>query len=274
MARINVEDSLYKDIRFVMLIGKLGSLEFALGAMVRAWSLAQEHYLNETNDRLIPLNEWQRQLIRNEIIDVGLAEKRDHGIYVVGSFEQFDWLIQRQSAGKRSGESRRAKKEENASNDPVEHPLTPVQRPLSEPLKKGTPVNGSEPLPLTLSLSHTLNNNNNNNTNSVVAVDELEPVFKTNPLLAEVVSKISAATRKSWVSRYEETWLSKTLINAIEYHIAKENALDPAEINDWGVRLVKWLRRERKPSILDPRENSGDFIAEFESELQKNEVKP
>lgn len=103
MARINIEDEIYKDMRFIQLMQKLGSVDAALGALVRAWSLAQKYFLSTETDRLIPLFEWKRQMIPDSIIDVGLAERREQGIYICGAEKQFAWLIQRQDAGKKGG---------------------------------------------------------------------------------------------------------------------------------------------------------------------------
>lgn len=152
MARINLEDSLFTDGRFLNLIAKTGNVDSALGAVVRAFMLAQKYYLDESNDRLIPFNEWQRQLIDNSIIDVGLAEKRENGIYVVGSEEQFNWLLQRQAAGKKSAETK-SEKDKNLVDDSS----TTVERPL-------TTVNGSSTSLLFshYSLLNTLNSKNNN----------------------------------------------------------------------------------------------------------------
>lgn len=62
MARINIEDSLFKDDRFLELVARLGNKTLALGVIVEAFILAQKHYLKESNDRLIPLSEWERSL--------------------------------------------------------------------------------------------------------------------------------------------------------------------------------------------------------------------
>lgn len=112
MARINIEDAIYKDMRFIQLIQRLGSVDAALGALVRAWSLAQTYYLSAETDRLIPLFEWKRQMIPDAIVEVGLAERREQGIYICGAEKQFAWLIQRQDAGKKGG---RPKSEENTT---------------------------------------------------------------------------------------------------------------------------------------------------------------
>lgn len=103
MARINIEDAIYKDMRFIQLVQKLGSVDSALGALVRAWSLAQAHYLSAETDRLIPVFEWNRQCIPHAIVEVGLAEERDAGIYICGAEKQFAWLLQRQDAGRKGG---------------------------------------------------------------------------------------------------------------------------------------------------------------------------
>lgn len=106
LARINIEDALLHDYRFVKLVVKLdGNIEMALGALVRAWILAQAWYLKD--DRMIPAEEWRKQQIRDEIITVGLAERVGDKIRVSGADEQFAWLIQRIEAGRKGGSAKR-----------------------------------------------------------------------------------------------------------------------------------------------------------------------
>lgn len=137
MARINIEDSLLKDDRFSELMLKLGSRIMALGVITEAFILAQKHYLTEVNGRLIPLNEWQRKTELHVLIDVGLAEKKEHGIYIKGSESNFKWLLQKQAAGKSSAESKRIKRAMES---------TDVNG-------RSTASNGSQPLTLTPSLT-------------------------------------------------------------------------------------------------------------------------
>ena len=101
MARINIEDSIFKDTRFFDLSLKLGSKRTALGALVEAFILAQQYFL-KSSDHLIPLEKWKEQKISDELIEVGLAEMVDDGIYVKGSKEQFGWLKQKSEAGKKN----------------------------------------------------------------------------------------------------------------------------------------------------------------------------
>ena len=108
MARINIEDSLFKDHRFFQLAIKTGSLQNALGAIVWAFIIAQKHFLDESNDRKIPLEEWKKQECSDLLIEMGLAEMSDSGVSVSGSKEQFSWLLQRVEAGRIGGLSGRA----------------------------------------------------------------------------------------------------------------------------------------------------------------------
>lgn len=67
-----------------------------------------------------------------------------------------------------------------------------------------------------------------------------------------MLSHISTKTQQSWVNRYESGWLKDVLINAIDHHITKEKALSASQINDWGARLTGWVRREKKPRLVNP----------------------
>lgn len=147
MARINVEDSLLTDQRFLDLAIKLGSVQHALGAMVWAWRQGQKHYLSVDTDRCIPFDEWEKQRCEHAIITVGLAIKREKGIWIVGADKQFAWLEQRKIAGEKSAKSRKK------SPKSCQRSSTVVE-------KTGLKVNGSEPLSSFLSsLSSNLNLN-------------------------------------------------------------------------------------------------------------------
>jgi hypothetical protein len=139
MARINIEDSLFKDARFIDLCIYYGDKAKALGVITWAFVVAQKYYLSEESARLIPLSEWKRQQCDDKLIEIGLAEMRPEGIYVSGSEDQFAWLIQKQQAGKKGGRPKsnikekrkaggyRAKAEESGSNPLTLTPsLTPT----------------------------------------------------------------------------------------------------------------------------------------------------
>lgn len=143
MARINIEDTLFKDSRWFNLLIKAGCQYKALGLVTSAWMLAQEYWLKQQS---IPQKAWLKDL--DILIEVGLAEVTEDGsIYVKGSRDAFKWLNQRSSAGKLSLQKREETKESGRKF--VERPSTTVERPLD----------GSQPLTLPLTLSHTLNKN-------------------------------------------------------------------------------------------------------------------
>lgn len=137
MARINVEDSIYSDIRFNDLVQKLNCVDTAIGSLVRAWTLAQKWFIKE--DRMIPLTEWKKNRINDALIEVGLAEIIGDHVRVAGAEEQFGWLKQRSDAGRRSGIVRQ--------NQAIERHRTTVQ-------SRSTTVQPVEPLPHSLPHTH------------------------------------------------------------------------------------------------------------------------
>jgi hypothetical protein len=104
MARINIEDSLYKEQAFIDLVVATGSIEVALGALVRAWTVAQKYWVPDR--KRIPRDVWDRERLRQAIIDSGLADENADGIYMRESDEQFSWLFQRSEAGKKPKRAR------------------------------------------------------------------------------------------------------------------------------------------------------------------------
>lgn len=111
MARVNVEDSIYRDPRFIDLAIELG-MDAALGCLVRAWDLAQRHFLSPSH--LIPEAAWKAARMNEALIRSGLARREDGGIYVCGTREACSFIITRRENGKKGG----LKTQENA----VKHP--------------------------------------------------------------------------------------------------------------------------------------------------------
>lgn len=122
MARINVESNLYQDPRFFELIQKLGSIESALGALVRAWTIGQSFYLK--GDRRIPFSDWTKHKLKDEIILVGLAESNGISIRLAGADEQFSWLLQRSEAGKKNKGQKRTTVNDRSIPFNSDKPLT------------------------------------------------------------------------------------------------------------------------------------------------------
>jgi hypothetical protein len=159
MARINVDDDLFTDVRFEKLIDNLGDKHTATGLMVDAWRTAQKYWMNDKE--LVPIKIWSLGGDRfQKLIEFCLAEIRDSGVYVAGSEKQFSWLLQKKEAGKQSAKSRKDKfgTAQPMSNDvqtKSEQSSNVVTIPLNEI------PNGPEPLTLTPTLTPTLTQNIN-----------------------------------------------------------------------------------------------------------------
>lgn len=117
MPRLNIDDSLYSDPRFMRLCTLLeGNYAAALGFCVIAWTLGQKWY-RKSPTKLIPLAEWKNAHITEAFLTVGLAIKRDDGIEIVGADENFGWLELRAAAGQRGGEAKaRNQREKSLAN--------------------------------------------------------------------------------------------------------------------------------------------------------------
>ncbi len=110
MARVNIEDSIYRDERFHQLSAALGKLA-AIGACVTAWDLAARFY-NKSPTRLIPEDEWRKIPALETMVSVGLAERRDGGVYVKGSKQHCAY----QAAQQRKGKAGALKRWENSDS--------------------------------------------------------------------------------------------------------------------------------------------------------------
>ncbi len=113
MARINLDDILNKDNRFMSLVIAFGDYDKALGHIVRAFQQAQIYWFPDKKP--IPFEDWKKQNFSEYLIKCGLAEVTETGFYVCGSEEQFDWLFQKQRAGLASSTARMAKKRQKRS---------------------------------------------------------------------------------------------------------------------------------------------------------------
>lgn len=166
MPRINIEDSLFKDSRFIDLCIHHKDKQKALGILVWAFIIAQKHYLDELSDRLIPLSEWKRQGCDESLITLGFAEFRENGVYLCGSEKQFGWLVQRVEAGRIGGKSIKTKEKKEIKQN---------KRSLNE-----TKRSLSEPKPLTLSLTHSLTQTHSSNNNTAEKIENSETLKDPN----------------------------------------------------------------------------------------------
>ena len=118
MARINIEHSIFNDIRFSNLIIKMGDRRLAIGHLVDAWILAQKAVGSGTV--FIPIDDWNMQQISDLVLEVGLAEITQDGVYVKGTKEYFKWITDKKNAaisnGKKGGLAKASKTKQNVAN--------------------------------------------------------------------------------------------------------------------------------------------------------------
>ena len=148
MARINIEDSLFREDGFLNLIEKTGNRYSAMGMVVSAFILSQKFYVKHGH---IPFKEWPEAL--EVLVEVKLAERTLNGIYVRGSKEAFSWLKQKSDAGSviSTLKSEQLKKARQAKK--VKNEAESIERSLNGVC---TDLNGSEAPTLTLTLTPTL----------------------------------------------------------------------------------------------------------------------
>lgn len=113
MARINIEDKLFSDGRWMKLVIKCGCRHKAIGILTGAWILAQKNWLQYG---FIPKKAWDTDF--DILIDVELATRRaDGNVYVKGSKKAFRWLDQRSDAGSLGGSASTDKKKKAAQKN-------------------------------------------------------------------------------------------------------------------------------------------------------------
>lgn len=131
VARINVEDKIFKDQRYLDLIIDLKSVETALGAVVRCWMMGQEFWKHSDNG--IPKSEWKKQRLNDALITCGLAEDRGDFVFIIGSEKHFAWIRQKVEAGSEGGiESGKARRE-TIEEKPKRNEAQPSAAKRSEP---------------------------------------------------------------------------------------------------------------------------------------------
>lgn len=132
MARLNFEDSIFKEHGFQDLLIAVGNRHIAKGMVIELFGLAQEYWFPEK--QLIPIERFKSAGLSEALYGPsGLAELRGNEIYVRGSREAFAWLFDKQSAGKASAEAKKKKKRPTLQIvEPVSTAVNSRQQPLTD----------------------------------------------------------------------------------------------------------------------------------------------
>lgn len=125
MARLNLDDSIFKEQGFQDLLIASGNRHLAKGYVVELYELAQKYWF--PNRKPIPLDVFEASGLPEVIYAKGgLARLTEEGVYARGSEERFAWLFQKSEAGKKKKKKKTSKKatvepepecEENGSDD-------------------------------------------------------------------------------------------------------------------------------------------------------------
>lgn len=269
MARINIEESIFKDVRFINLIMKLdGNTDMALGCLVRAWMIAQKYFLKKEFAGLITEKKWKKHGLSDFIVEVGLAEKRDQGIYLCGSKKQFKWLIESSAAGKRSVETRK-RKYGTAKPGKTLKVLGRSQK-VSEPL---TPYSYS----LLSSLSPSQNSNSNSNTG--IPETDVSATQKT-------CSLVWQSYREAYLTRYGVEPSRNATVNSqiksfvkrvgddapkiAEFYVTHQNSFYVRSMHDFGVCLKD--AHALRTQWLKGRQITGADIKRFEKAQEHQSI--
>ncbi len=136
MARLNIDDEFFLDPRLTLLARKLTHRDDevtayevyqAIGMCVKFWSVAQSYW--RRGIEVVPA-ELVSEFGFDRLVEVGLAENREGGIYCKGASHHFKWLVDSTEKATAAGHaSARARREKfgnaipsNASNSKTTRP--------------------------------------------------------------------------------------------------------------------------------------------------------
>ena len=163
MARINIEDKLWTDPRFNILVRQITkelpnltadqSQAHALGSLVLAWKAAQSYWSNPDHPEAgVPLKVWEGMGLLTSIIECDLAYVVDGEVFVRGSGDSFDWLSACRKNGQKGGRPKKSndleRQTEPRRNQDVTktEPKTNLDEPNRNPLTL-TPTLAPAPAP-------------------------------------------------------------------------------------------------------------------------------
>lgn len=221
MARINIEDSLFTDERFLDLIVKAGNQHLAKGMVLSAFMLAQKTWIEF---RGIPIDRWPEDL--NLLIETKIASVSGGLVSVIGSKEQFAWLDQKSQAGKKGGKSKSPKKLKNLAQNSKRDRNETETKPKRE-------VNVPKPLTLSLSLTTNSFSNSNSNSNSFSEVPSEPDEPATQPAEngdKKLNSLIWESFRSAYVLRYKAEPVRNAKINSIVANLRKRLGEDAVAV--------------------------------------------
>ncbi len=276
MARINIEDDLYKDNRFTDLVLALGSKQMALGALTEAWCVAQKYWANSQHG--VPKTVWKKQKLRSELIDTGFARDEGDFVYVCGSKKQFHWLV----ASKQSGREGGLKSQGKISSDPQATLKGSKPSPSFSPsfsFSSSDSFSNSDTEKKEKKLSSSCENDAPSSSRRVPpsgsplgCIPEFESVDQVAALLSGVTHKL----QRAWVQAYADTdWIVTEILKAdawMEANPKKRPKKFAPFMNNWLAKGWEFHRRGIPSRRLTNSEVNAHSLAEMAHKVAEGKL--
>lgn len=241
MPRINIEEKWWTDPRRSKLARLLNSEELADGVAIKAWKLAFQYY--GRGKGLVPRPMFECLAHFEKLLEVGLAEETENGVYCRGSHESFQsWLDaqqQRIEAGKKSAQVRQ-KKYGTAQPKPGNNRVNQLKNPERRSNDRRTNSNGAR---TSYSYSSSSSKNKENLSEGQILTNS-----PNEGSLSNSVSDLIAVYVTGWQAKYgadKRPDLSGRTVGAMKRYLA-ETKLDEAKklLDRYFASSDPWFARQ------------------------------
>lgn len=234
MARINIEERVFREQGFQDLMIAVQSRHMAKGIVVELFQLAQEYWF--PSRQLIPLSRFEAAGLPTILYAPGgLAELRDGAVYVRGSEDAFLWLFQKQAGGESRAKAAMRNKDgsfKKAQKQRVQQ-ATSTAGELTSTSQHSISTHQDHPGSLLSSLSSSLSPLvHNSNSSSLVSSDGVQ-----GPPSVEANRKVWLAYRDAYLKRYGEEPVRNAKVNTnIAGFVRRVGSEEAAAIAEFYVR--------------------------------------
>lgn len=278
MARINIEDDIKDDDRFIRLTALLGH-DTAIGALVRLWMVGQKYWKKDKS--LIPHDTWKKQNLNSALLTVGLAEDLPDGYYVAGAKDHFAWLFERVEGGRKGGsktsdakraaaKNREDKKRENIEQN--DHKLPQAHTSTHE-----LPQASFSPSP-SFSLSGSSSDSSSKKEGKVAPIKNL--IAADFPLELGLISdvliyrNVKPELAISWLSAFPD---SSWIVSEVRKALAWETANPKRFKRNFGAFMTNWMnkgwdQRRHAGQGFNKAEAIGEQNAQMQARIERGEV--
>lgn len=261
MARINIEDCWWTDPRRSKLIKLLGGENQADGAAVRMWRLAQEFW--KDGRKLIPQYIFETLEESQALLGCGLASLGEAGVYVRGSSQYLDWVIEQREKSKKGGQ----KSAQRARDSKGRLLKTNVNDPTNIQAESNQDLTTSKQIQVSDSVSGSYSDSYNNTKKNIsysssteiknfdsVVVEQVESKvikLKNKPLSeiinfeneTSLIAAIPNDCKERWAKIYpDQLFLNREVLKAFNWYSANKKRM-PKNLRGWIQALSSWFDR-------------------------------